>query len=85
MKALALAFAIFLTSSVSSAAFLMSKSIRGCSFWSYSSEARGYVCSSPDMTIQVPEVYDVQRYLTALEQQNQELLRRIQALEAKLP
>lgn len=85
MKAIILALAVFLTTSVSSAAFVMSHSMRGCSFWSYSSSVAGYVCSSPDTPIQVPDAYEIQRYISDLELKNQELERRIQALEAKLP
>ncbi len=77
--------ALFLiaTASVSNAAYIGSHNVQGCSFWAYSSIAGAYVCSNPDLATAVPDIYAVQNAISTLEQQNQELLKRIQALEAR--
>lgn len=57
--------------------------IRPCRTWTYASNVGGYVCSNPDMSIQIPEAYEVERYIRNLQNQIDELERRLQVLESK--
>jgi hypothetical protein len=55
------------------------RSIRmgACDFWSYSNEARGYVCSSYPSSVSVADSYSV-------EEENRDLRAQIDALEKRI-
>ena len=53
--------------------------ISPCNYWQYSSDARGYVCSSTGSSMQVVEARDIQ----ALERRIRALENRIAELEAQ--
>jgi hypothetical protein len=60
-------------------------SFRPCNSWSYSSEARGYVCSITSTTMYVTDVRDVAAMantITQLQSQIAELTKRVEALES---
>lgn len=88
MKSFILAAALLLSTSafadVNTYAFISSHSVRGCNFWSYSQDARGYVCSNPDMSVRVPDSMDVERAFMNLERSVQTLETKVRELEGRL-
>ena len=84
MKTLVFAFSLF----VASLSFASSDiptyeetftPLKGCSFWFYSSEARGYVCSSPT-TVNVVDSFE----FMSLQNEVNNLRARVRRLEAQL-
>ncbi len=69
---------------VSAAAFAAdsTESVRftPCNYWSYSSDARGYICSSTGMPMTIPDQYEMRE----MERTIQEMDRRLRALEQRI-
>ena len=63
--------------------YIRSYRMGACDFWSYSNEAKGYVCSSYPSSVSVPDSYSVEEENRQLQSKIDELERRIEALEKK--
>ena len=81
MKKSVLIALVLSTSAFADEAFIFDHMFRPCNFYSYSTEARGYICSSPGMTIRVPYASDTQRVISALEAKIEQLEARVKKLE----
>lgn len=64
--------------------FINSYNFRPCSFWSYESSVRGYICSMTDMMVNVPDSHDVSSVFRDLESQVLSLEERVKKLEEKI-
>jgi len=58
--------------------------VNNCSFWSYSSDHRGYVCSGYPSSVQVADGYDTARELDDANQKIRDLEERVRKLESAL-
>ena len=90
MKRLLLSFLVLMGASAPALAFEpveldTARYIQPCNYWRYDSDARGYVCSSTNISFQVMEAYEVESYISDLQQQIDDLTRRLRDIERRLP
>jgi hypothetical protein len=62
---------------------LRSYNFGACNFWTYSSDSRGYLCSSYPSQVTVPDAYSVEEENRQLRTRIEDLEKRVKALESR--